>query len=799
MEQGISESRLRSTRFSLSNISLKYRLPLLIGTLLAGVIIACNWASYRAVNATALDVGRERLQNVTQQLSTLLQQTANNISTKTSTVANDTAIRAFVKSPETASQADVQKLLQQFTAPQDANSIRVELWSAERGQLLVWPEGDRTPLGDLTTDFKQASAEPFRSIGSIRPVKDTVGFPAVAAVRNDDGKVAGYLVRWRKVTATAETRQQLTKLLGTSAAFYLGNHEGDVWTDFANIVARPSVDVRAKEDIFTYARGNDEVMGLARPVAGTPWLILIEFPDAVVLKPVTSYVKRIVVIGLLLFVVGVAGAFVLSRNITSPIYQLTAGATAISRGDHSRSVNIHQNDELGQLANAFNAMREKVSNSQRELEQKVQERTRQLEEANRQLESLSQSHAHKRSVAEKERTDALEALHHTEKQLVQSQKLEAVGRLAGGISHDFNNLLTVILGYSDIMKRNLPDGDPLRRNLEEIIRASERAASLTRQLLAFSRKQVMQPKVFDLTTVVSDLGKMLRRMIGEDIELRVTSESDLGNIKADPVQLEQVIMNLVVNARDAMPKGGKLSIEMTNVYLDESYSQDHVSVVPGDYVMLAISDTGCGMDEETRQRIFEPFFTTKEQGKGTGLGLSMVYGIVKQSGGNIWVYSEEGRGTTFKIYFPRVTAAAEEYKRASNGLDMPQGSETILLVEDAEWVRTLAREVLETAGYRVLEAANADAAIRLCDSINGDRIDLLLTDVVMPGMSGNEMSRILLVKHPGMPVLYMSGYTDDAIVQHGVLEAGINFLQKPFTPAALAMKVREVLDTRNVL
>src|SRR6185369_14203717 len=398
------------------------------------------------------------------------------------------------------------------------------------------------------------------------------------------------------------------------------------------------------------------------------------------LKPVGGFVKRMMIIGVFLFVMGVAAAFVLSRKITGPLSELTAGATAVSRGDHSRRVNINQKDELGQLATAFNAMVDKLRESQRELEYKVQERTAQLEAANHQLELLSESHAEKRSVAERERADAIEALQNTEKQLLQSQKLEAVGRLAGGISHDFNNLLTVILGYSDIMKRNLPEGDPLRRNLEEIIRASERAASLTRQLLAFSRKQVMQPKVFDLTTVVSDLGKMLRRMIGEDIELRVTSESDLGNIKADPVQLEQVIMNLVVNARDAMPKGGKLSIEMTNVYLDESYSQDHVSVVPGDYVMLAISDTGCGMDEETRQRIFEPFFTTKEQGKGTGLGLSMVYGIVKQSGANIWIYSEQGHRTTFKIYFQRVTAEAEEYRRVAHALEVEGGSETILLV-----------------------------------------------------------------------------------------------------------------------
>lgn len=788
---------MKHGKWSLSNVSFKYRLPLLIGTLLALILVACNWASYRAVRASAFAVGRERLQNLTQQLSSLLQQSANNILTKTASVANEPAMRAFVKSPAAESRTEVDKLLQQFLAPQDQNSLRVEVWSTDR-LLLVSPQSDATPLSDLTAEFKHSAVEPFRTVGNIRRLNDTIGFPAVAAVKGEDGKVAGYLVRWRKFAANADTRQQMTKLLGSNATLYLGNQADDIWTDLAAIVAKPPLDVRAHEDIQTYDRdGNTPVIALARPIAGTPWLILIEFPDDIVLKPVNGFMKRMLIIGVFLFVMGVAAAFVLSRKITGPLYELTAGATAVSRGDHTRRVNINQKDELGQLAAAFNAMVEKLRESQRELERKVQERTAQLEDANRQLALLSETHAEKRSVAERERADAIEALHNTEKQLVQSQKLEAVGRLAGGISHDFNNLLTVILGYTDISKRNLNESDPLRRNLEEISKASERAASLTRQLLAFSRKQVMQPKVFDLNTVVNDLKKMLRRMIGEDIELRVSSPEDLGNIKADPVQLEQVIMNLVVNARDAMPKGGKLSIETSNVYLDESYARDHVSVEPGEYVMLAISDTGCGMDEETRLRIFEPFFTTKESGKGTGLGLSMVYGIVKQSGGNIWVYSEAGRGTTFKIYFPRVTAEAVEYKRSNGVVETPKGCETILLVEDAELVRTLARQVLETAGYRVLEAASAEAALKLCETINGTRIDLLLTDVVMPGMSGNDMSKILIAKQPNMPVLYMSGYTDDAIVQHGVLEAGINFLQKPFSPGSLALKVREVLDHRG--
>jgi signal transduction histidine kinase/ActR/RegA family two-component response regulator len=779
--------------------TIKYRLPLLIGTLLFVVIAACSWASYRSVQASAQEVGRERLQNLSQQLAGLLQQSANTLATKTAGAANDPAVRAFVKSPTSASREDLHKVLQQFVAPVDANSLGIELWSRESGLIFSAPETGTMALGDLATEFQQCASEPFKTVGTIRRVKDTVGFPTVAAVKGDNNNVIGYLVRWRRLATTPDSRQQMNKLLGTNATLYLGNNGNDIWTDLEKVVAKPPGDLSRLREVTSYERaGTGNVIGLARPIAGTPWSVLIEFPEDVVQKPASSFMKRISVIGLVVFVIGVAGAFVLSRNITKPLHELTETATAISRGDDSRVVQIQRKDELGQLASAFNAMVGKVRDSQQELERKVHERTVQLEEANRQLESLSQTNEFKRTVAEKEKTDALEALRSTERQLVQSQKLEAVGRLAGGISHDFNNLLTVILGYSDIMLRQLSQDHPLRRNLDEIIKASERAAALTRQLLAFSRKQVMQPKVFDLNTVVTDLEKMLRRMIGEDIELRVSLLPNSGNIKADPVQLEQVLMNLVVNARDAMPKGGKLTIETGNVYLDQAYAKDHMSVEPGNYVMLAISDTGCGMDRETRQRIFEPFFTTKAQGKGTGLGLSTVYGIVKQSGGNIWVYSEEGRGTTFKIYFPQVAEQAEEYRRTTAQIEPPRGSETILLVEDADWVRKLARQVLENAGYRVLEADCADAAIRVIQtSTNGTKIDLVLTDVIMPGMSGNEMSKQLLEKRPGLPVLYMSGYTDDAIVQHGVLEPGINFIQKPFSPNALALKVRQVLDARR--
>ena len=392
-----------------------------------------------------------------------------------------------------------------------------------------------------------------------------------------------------------------------------------------------------------------------------------------------------------------------------------------------------------------------------------------------------------------ERKRAQRALRETEEHLRQAQKLEGVGHLAGGIAHDFNNLLTVINGFCALAMRGLQTEDPLLANLEEIKKAGDRATSLTRQLLAFSRRQVLQPKVLNLDTVVADMQKMLRRIIGEHIDLRAVLEPTLGNVNADPGQIEQIILNLVVNARDSMPAGGKLTIETDNVFLDEGYVSSHLGAQVGPHVMLAVSDTGHGIDQQTLSRIFEPFFTTKELGKGTGLGLSTVYGIVKQSGGNIWVYSEPGRGTTFKIYLPRVDDVADDYKRTPQEANLAEGTETILLVEDEEMLRKLARQTLKGYGYHILEASDGDEAINVCKQYQGE-IDLLLTDVIMPRLNGRELSNCLLETRPKLRVLFMSGYTDDAIVHQGVLEESANFIQKPFPPDALATKVREVLD-----
>jgi PAS domain S-box-containing protein len=393
------------------------------------------------------------------------------------------------------------------------------------------------------------------------------------------------------------------------------------------------------------------------------------------------------------------------------------------------------------------------------------------------------------------RKKAETSLRELEDQLRQSQKLEAIGQLAGGVAHDFNNLLTAISGHSDMCLRRLAPEDPIFRRIEQIKKAGDRAAALTRQLLAFSRKQILQPKVLQLNDIVVDMNKMLRRLIGEDIDLMMGLGVDLGHVKADPNQIEQVLMNLAVNARDAMPKGGKLTIETSNVQVGEEFASHHISVPRGDYVLLAVSDTGSGMDAATQARIFEPFFTTKEVGKGTGLGLATVYGIVKQSGGTVWVYSEVGHGTTFKIYLPSVRRSERALPLSQPEQELTQGSETILLVEDEEVVRDMASEILRETGYQVLEASNGKKAIELSSRYSGE-IHLMLTDVVMPQMSGRELAEQLLTKRPEMNVLFMSGYTDDAIVHHGVLDEGTAFIAKPFSPEALTHKVRETIDSK---
>lgn len=383
-----------------------------------------------------------------------------------------------------------------------------------------------------------------------------------------------------------------------------------------------------------------------------------------------------------------------------------------------------------------------------------------------------------------------------EEEFRQSQKMETVGQLAGGIAHDFNNLLTAIKGYANFAKDALPSGDPIREDIQEVLNAAERAANLTRQLLTFSRRQIISPRVINLNELILNIDNMLRHLIAEDIELVTIPKENLGLVKVDPGQMEQVIVNLVINARDAMPEGGKLIIETQNVHLDEDYVRQHLGTTPGDYIMLAISDTGSGMSEEVKAHIFEPFFTTKEIGKGSGLGLATVYGIVKQHHGNIFVYSEIGKGTTVKIYLPQAEEKEEDLSRHSETEHLPKGNETVLAVEDEPSVRNVAVRILSKLGYTVLEASHGDETLQVAREHTGE-IHLLLTDVVMPRMSGKELADRLRMIHPEIRVLFVSGYTENIITHRGILDKEVHFLQKPFTQRELAFKVREVLDTQK--
>jgi signal transduction histidine kinase/ActR/RegA family two-component response regulator len=440
----------------------------------------------------------------------------------------------------------------------------------------------------------------------------------------------------------------------------------------------------------------------------------------------------------------------LTRSITSPLARGVRFVNRVTEGDYSPLEEEFSRDEAGVLLQALNHMVKKIN----------------------EMKSLEQ-------------------------QLVQAQKLENVGRLAGGIAHDFNNLLTVIGGFSDLALRKVNGNESLKHNILEIQKASERAGNLTRQLLAFSRRQVLEMKIVDLNLLLKDLEKMLGRVIRENIEIKIIPAPDLGKVWVDPGQMEQVILNLVVNARDAMPSGGRLIIETTNAEVDEFFCQNHLGAVPGQYVRLTVSDTGIGMSAEIKEQAFEPFFTTKEKGKGTGLGLSTVYGIVKQSGGYIWVDSEEGCGTSFNIYFPRREGQADALTLTEETRALQLRNETILLVEDESLVRTLTSTILRGHGYQVYEASDGLEALQLVQKNKLKFIHLLLTDVIMPKMSGKELAERLISRHPDLRVLYTSGYTNEVIARHGILEDNTAFLQKPFTPKSLAQKVQEVLDQQE--
>ena len=544
----------------------------------------------------------------------------------------------------------------------------------------------------------------------------------------------------------------------------------------ADFSGRDPVTTRLDGEDFVIARLALGVNEASEPVA----LYLLQSLTSAVSRLNGALLRDYLVYGTLAVLLAGLGAVAAARSVLDPfghfvdfMHSVAASADWTRRFDASGAPR-----EIRMLNDSYDHLIDSLAHNHAQLTQ----RTEELSRANAGLTE---------QIAERELAEA--ALRSSEEQLQQSQKLQAIGTLAGGVAHDFNNLLTVISSYTQLVLAEVDPASPLRSDLEQVRQAARRAAMLTTQLLAFSRKQVLQPKVIDLNSVVVGIETMLRQLIGEDINLQTIKRTPLARVKADPGQIEQVIVNLAVNSREAMPKGGKLTIETANVVLDESLARKYVSGRPGPSVMLAVSDTGLGMDEATRHRIFEPFFTTKAPGKGTGLGLSTVYGIVKQSGGTIWVSSTPGRGTTFTIYLPQADAVGEPLEVAPEVRTTPRGSETILLVEDEEMVLTLARRCLQHYGYRVLSARDGREALEISAAHPGP-IHLLLTDIVMPHMSGKDVADRLLPRRPGTSVLYMSGYTDDAIGNHGVLDPGTHLLQKPFTPDHLSRKVRDVLD-----
>jgi PAS domain S-box-containing protein len=792
------------------SVPIQFRLPLYVSGLLVVVIGGFWWVAYTAVQRSTIEAAGERLERVTQQLHDNL---------RTGLPQRFAEVQELAARPEVRTRTAALAALARLTSLDSLNAA-VELWDSTGLRVLA----AGLPLPPLSLSDARALGDSVAgagaAIGPLRALTDSLIFFPVIAPVSDRGRTVGYIINWRRVKTPPQTLAQITGLIGSDAALSIGNTRGDLWTDLNDRVEAPPAPVTQGVGLIEYDRpGRGDFVGWRTPIRGTPWHMLIEFPRARVLAPTRSLLRRLAWVALGLVILGGVGAGLVERRLQASERRLAAIVSAaldahITMDDRGTIVTWNPQAEtlfgwpdgevIGRhvadvivpplqrdahrhgLQHFLGTGEGPILNQRLELVALRRDGTEVAVELAVAPIRLGRSWIFSAFIRDVSERNQLEL------QLRQAQKMEAVGRLAGGIAHDFNNLLTAIFGYADLLAEDLPPDSPGQTDVKEIRTAATRASALTRQLLAFSRQQVLQPVVLNVIDVVGDLENMLQRLLGADVELEAHFAADVGNIRADQGQLEQVILNLAVNARDAMPTGGKLTIETANVELDEHYAQTHRPVVPGRYVMIAVSDTGIGMDAATQARIFEPFFTTKEPGKGTGLGLATAYGIVKQSGGFIWVYSEVGRGATFKIYLPRVDAPTEAVAVPPE-LGTVAGTETVLVAEDDPLLLPLARDVLKRLGYTVLEARTPADAMAVAQAHKGI-IHLLVSDVVMPGESGLQLARRLLALRPNLRVLYISGYSDEAIVRHGLLDPGTTFLQKPFSPAALARKVRELLD-----
>ena len=845
---------------------LRRKLPLLISTLVFVVVAVLSGFGYKQVEGAMMSATGQRVANAAQQVGGMLHESVLNLRTGAHQMAADTTVVRFMRNGGTQSAA-VERAFSNDLA-RTPQLIQRSLWT-KSGQLrfqlrsgaLTPGDFPRVPVGP------RISADARAWVGALRLTGDTISYDVVSCVIAVSDTL-GYFVETRRLPN--QSVSFLRDIVGTNASLLLGNADGTFWTDLKGRAEPPPIS-QALDTPFQYSRSGTQMVAAMDAVPASPWVVTIEIPKSAAIAPARQFLYDASVIALLMIGLGGIAAWALSRSITGPLDDISRAAEGIAQGDYTRRAKVSGNDELGRLAQSFDAMAARVEAAVIEQEKAFKLLDVVLNSAPvgfalidrdfrylRVNEALAQLNGHpaakhfgrpigelqpelgddrkpmlqrvldeRRSIVDVdllrtgERRGAMERqlravffpvavgdgpplgigmfLAETterrglEAQLQQAQKMEAVGQLAGGIAHDFNNLLTVITSYGAMVMADLPRESPHAADVQEILNAANRASSLTRQLLAFSRRQVLQPHVLDLNALTGDLEKMLRRLLREDIQLVTRFDPQLALVNADAGQLEQVIVNLVVNARDAMPRGGRIAIETSNVTLGEGYAPMHANANPGPYVLLTVSDTGKGMDKATQAHIFEPFFTTKPVGQGTGLGLSTVYGIVKQSGGYVWVYSEIDRGTTFKIYLPSVSMApkSSEAERDVN-TSLPATPERILLVEDEPNVRRIARRILERNGYIVLEASNGAEALRVLER-RQEPIALVLTDLVMPEMGGKELASRLRNVSPTSRVLFMSGYTEDAVLRQSVMEPGAMFLDKPFTFDTLIRKVREAL------
>ena len=850
----LSSSTTDFRRARTGSLSLQWKLPILVGGLLLGTSVVLYTAAYVRVRQEGARAVRERLSGVVDQLAGLLERQGRNLADAAALEASKAPVRAFIRAPGPATEAAAFASLGESVRGDTSLAAIVVRDTAGQVRARRGPLAPRLALQVDPRELPGSSAAPAM-VGRFREFDGAVYFPAVGAIREGE-RVLGYVTYWRKVNSAPSARGPIAQLIGSDALMLMGS-PGAAWMSETGPMEGPQLDSGPAEDgFYRYHRTEGPVLAAAAAVANTPWMVAVEFPARVVTGPATRFLSATAPLGLVVLLLGLVLAWLVSRQVTRPLAELTLATEAMTSGDLATRVAVDAYDEVGRLSLAFNRLAQRLeqeagARAATETQWRsvfeasphpkwvyeaasgrilavnpaalrmygyarweflalrhdellapspggedtgvVRHRTKQgqvidVELATTDLQFEGQA---ARSVVAQNVTERNEL----EARFRQAQKMQAIGRLAGGVAHDFNNFLTAIGAYAELVRETLEPDDQRAKDMEEILRAAAQANRLTRQLLAFSRQQVVQPTVLDIDSAVHAMGEMLRRLIPEDIELTVSLRSSHVRVRMDPGHLEQVVMNLVVNARDAMPKGGQLQITTARQVIDAESARLHgVPDGGGEYAVLTVSDTGSGMTEEVKARIFEPFFTTKDAGHGTGLGLATVYGILTQAGGRITLYSEVGLGATFRVYLPVVKEDATIEPPARRLSPELKGTETILLVEDEASVRAAAQEALRRQGYHVLPASNADEALAHVAQHKG-RIDLVVSDVVMPKMDGPTLIGLLRKERPELKALLMSGYAGSALARMDESGYDVPFLEKPFTVLALAKKVREVLGS----